>query len=32
MILKRLWHYAYLNTGLTLLFNGRDDPLGKWAS
>lgn len=21
MILKRLWHYAYLNTGLTLLFN-----------
>jgi len=21
-ILKRLWHYAYLNTGLTLLFNG----------
>lgn len=22
MILKRLWHYAYLNTGLTLLFNG----------
>lgn len=22
IILKRLWHYAYLNTGLTLLFNG----------
>lgn len=22
-ILKRLWHYAYLNTGLTLLFNGQ---------
>ncbi|MFI5333850.1 MAG: DNA topoisomerase IV subunit B [Chlamydiales bacterium] len=22
LILKRLWHYAYLNTGLTLLFNG----------
>ncbi|MEI8365284.1 MAG: DNA topoisomerase IV subunit B [Parachlamydiaceae bacterium] len=21
-ILKRLWHYAYLNTGLTLVFNG----------
>jgi topoisomerase IV subunit B len=21
-IIKRLWHYAYLNTGLTLLFNG----------
>lgn len=21
MILKRLWHYAYLNTGLTLIFN-----------
>ncbi len=21
-IFKRLWHYAYLNTGLTLLFNG----------
>lgn len=21
MIIKRLWHYAYLNTGLTLLFN-----------
>lgn len=21
-ILKRLWHYAYLNTGLTLYFNG----------
>lgn len=21
-ILKRLWHYAYLNTGLTLIFNG----------
>ncbi len=21
LILKRLWHYAYLNTGLTLLFN-----------
>ncbi len=23
LILKRLWHYAYLNTGLTLLFNGQ---------
>ncbi|MGH7889253.1 MAG: DNA topoisomerase IV subunit B, partial [Thermodesulfobacteriota bacterium] len=22
LILKRLWHYAYLNTGLALLFNG----------
>jgi DNA gyrase subunit B/topoisomerase-4 subunit B len=22
IIVKRLWHYAYLNTGLTLLFNG----------
>ncbi len=22
LILKRLWHYAYLNTGLSLLFNG----------
>ncbi len=22
LILKRLWHYAYLNTGLTLVFNG----------
>ncbi len=22
LILKRLWHYAYLNTGLTLHFNG----------
>ncbi len=22
-IVKRLWHYAYLNTGLTLLFNGQ---------
>lgn len=22
-ILKRLWHYAYLNTGLILLFNGQ---------
>lgn len=21
-LLKRMWHYAYLNTGLTLLFNG----------
>lgn len=21
-LLKRLWHYAYLNTGLTLVFNG----------
>lgn len=21
-IIKRLWHYAYLNTGLTLVFNG----------
>lgn len=24
MILKRLWHYAYLNTGLTLMFNGEE--------
>ncbi len=24
MILKRLWHYAYLNTGLTLEFNGQE--------
>ena len=24
LILKRLWHYAYLNTGLTLLFNGEE--------
>lgn len=23
-ILKRLWHYAYLNTGLTLIFNGEE--------
>ncbi|SRR5581483_2511144 len=23
IILKRLWHYAYLNTGLTLIFNGQ---------
>lgn len=23
MVLKRLWHYAYLNTGLTLVFNGQ---------
>ncbi len=23
-ITKRLWHYAYLNTGLTLLFNGEE--------
>ena len=22
LIVKRLWHYAYLNTGLTLVFNG----------
>ncbi len=22
IIIKRLWHYAYLNTGLTLIFNG----------
>lgn len=22
LITKRLWHYAYLNTGLTLIFNG----------
>lgn len=21
---KRLWHYAYLNTGLTLIYNGRE--------
>jgi len=24
LILKRLWHYAYLNTGLTLLFNDQE--------
>ncbi len=24
MITKRLWHYAYLNTGLTLVFNGEE--------
>ncbi len=24
MILKRLWHYAYLNIGLTLIFNGEE--------
>ncbi|MBI2743599.1 MAG: type IIA DNA topoisomerase subunit B [Chlamydiales bacterium] len=24
MIIKRLWHYAYLNTGLTLIFNGEE--------
>jgi topoisomerase IV subunit B len=24
MIIKRLWHYAYLNTGLTLEFNGQE--------
>lgn len=24
MIVKRLWHYAYLNTGLTLTFNGEE--------
>ena len=24
MIFKRLWHYAYLNTGLTLVFNGEE--------
>ena len=24
MILKRLWHYAYLNIGLTLVFNGEE--------
>jgi len=24
MITKRLWHYAYLNTGLTLIFNGEE--------
>lgn len=23
-ILKRLWHYAYLNTGLTLIYNGEE--------
>lgn len=23
LILKRLWHYAYLNTGLTLVYNGQ---------
>jgi topoisomerase IV subunit B len=24
LILKRLWHYAYLNTGLTLVFNNEE--------
>jgi len=24
LILKRLWHYAYLNIGLTLIFNGEE--------
>lgn len=24
LIRKRLWHYAYLNTGLTLVFNGEE--------
>ena len=24
LIHKRLWHYAYLNTGLTLIFNGEE--------
>lgn len=24
LILKRLWHYAYLNVGLTLIFNGEE--------
>jgi len=24
LILKRLWHYAYLNVGLTLVFNGQE--------
>lgn len=24
IILKRLWHYAYLNIGLTLIFNGEE--------
>ena len=24
LIIKRLWHYAYLNTGLTLLFNNEE--------
>lgn len=24
LIIKRLWHYAYLNTGLTLIFNGQE--------
>lgn len=24
LILKRLWHYAYLNTGLKLVFNGQE--------
>jgi topoisomerase-4 subunit B len=24
LILKRLWHYAYLNVGLTLVFNGEE--------
>ncbi|MES2273529.1 MAG: toprim domain-containing protein [Chlamydiota bacterium] len=24
LIIKRLWHYAYLNVGLTLVFNGQE--------
>ena len=24
LILKRMWHYAYLNVGLTLIFNGEE--------
>jgi len=24
LIIKRLWHYAYLNTGLTLIFQGQE--------
>ncbi len=24
LVVKRLWHYAYLNTGLTLVFNGEE--------
>ena len=31
MISKRLWHYAYLNIGLTLNFQWRRNSFRKWA-
>ncbi len=31
-IRKRLWHYAYLNTGLTTLLQRRSDPIGAWTA